>query len=120
MADATVSISSASAAGIAARIQGLRRYYGLILEKGDRAKLVKVIGREVVLAEALFRWEQDCEYELRLEVIGFHIRAWINNTLLFDFEDRDHELYGGAAGFLIERGHLKSESLSISPCLVDA
>jgi len=119
VATATISISSASAAGIAARIQGLCRYYGLLLKKGNTATLVKVLGREVVLAEAPFRWEQDCEYELRLEVTGFHIRAWINKTLLFDFEDHHHELYGGAAGFLIERGHLKSERLSISPCLVN-
>lgn len=118
--DSAISISSASAAGVATRIQGLRRYYGLLLEKGNRAKLVKVIGRETVLAEIPFEWEQEHDYELRLEVIGFHIRAWINNTLLFEFEDSDHELYGGAAGFLIECGHLKSESLSISPCSAEA
>ncbi|MFV2089620.1 MAG: ADP-ribosylglycohydrolase family protein, partial [Pseudomonadales bacterium] len=42
--------------GIAARVQGLTRFYGLLLVAGNRLQLIKKLHKEVVLGECGFDW----------------------------------------------------------------
>ena len=52
-----VAVHLGSSAGLAARVQGLRRYYALQLEAGNKACLVKVRDdARTILAEAPCRW----------------------------------------------------------------
>jgi len=113
-AKADIRISLAESAGIAVRVQGMQRYYALLLCHGDLLRLVKVLDGEKVLAEMPFRWEAGVEYELILGAQGPRIRAWVDGILMFDLEDTRLPLLNGAAAFVIEAGHMSSEALSLN------
>lgn len=103
------------AGGIAARVQGLKRYYGLLLTKGNKLRLIKALDGEQVLAEKEFDWELDRTYDLALEVEGHQIRGWINGDLVFEFVDDQNPLMGGGVAYVVEQGHLESQAMVVKP-----
>jgi ADP-ribosylglycohydrolase len=120
-----------AAAGIAARVQGMRRYYGLLLAagEGDRprsARLVKVYeGKETVLAEEELAWAFGETYQLTLEVVGSRLRAWVKSPvrdgaaagggdLLFDVEDSADPLTGGAVALLCTEGRTATQCVEVT------
>ena len=104
-----------TSAGIGARVQGLRRYYALLLTGGGKARLLKALDGDVVLAEAGFSWHFDVTYELRLEVQGNRLRASIDGEEIFDVEDDDQPLTGGAVALVCEEGRMESEVVRVRP-----
>ena len=52
--------------GLAARVQGLERYYALLLSNQNTIKLIKRLDGEIVLAEQAFAWEFGQPYHLEL------------------------------------------------------
>ena len=101
--------------GIAVRVQGLRRYYALILRAGVVA-LIKVLdGRERLLAEAAFDWRLDELVALELRVIDGHLRGQAGASLVIEAEDRDRPLRDGAIALLVETGVLATDQVSITP-----
>lgn len=101
--------------GIAARVQGMKRYYALVLRKGNRLQLVKVLDGEMILAETEFIWECQTKYWLKLRVYGDHICAYVNDHLEFDVRDTNRPLLNGGVAFVIERGHLASQIMTVKP-----
>lgn len=112
---ATVKVTLAKAAGIGVRVQGMRRYYALLLAAGGKARLVKACDGLNILAESDFSWEMGQDYTLRLQADGSRLQAWIDDQLLFDVKDSGQILEGGAAAFVLEEGHMMSDSLTIQP-----
>ena len=106
----------AVAAGIAARVQGLGRYYGLLLGKPGVLRLVRACGEEKLLGEAHFTWDYFQAVSLRLQVSGQRICAWADGHLFFDLEDNDGSLEGGGIGLVIEEGCLACESVQVEAC----
>ncbi len=104
-----------ASAGIGARVQGMRRYYGLLLRPGGKACLVKALDGETVLAEAAFPWEFDAGYDLKLAVEGRRIRGWVDEQLLFDVQDNDRPLESGAVAVIIEEGTLECGDVVVKP-----
>ena len=102
------------AGGIAARVQGLRRFYGLLLTKEGKARLVKALDGDLVLAEVDFAWENNETYQMTMEVVGANLRGWINGQSLFQVEDVDQPLMGGGVAYVVERGHLESQAMRVS------
>ena len=72
----------AKRAGIAARVQGLGRYYALELKSGNKLQLVEVLHDEIVLAETEFDWEFGQTLELSLKVHGDQLIGSINGQHL--------------------------------------
>jgi hypothetical protein len=105
----------AKAAGLAARVQGLRRYYALLLRKDDTAALVKVLDGERVLARVPFHWQEGQTYKLRLKVDAAHLRAFVDDRILFDLEDTDRPLLTGAIALVCEEGTSSAEAVTVSP-----
>ena len=103
------------AAGIAVRVQGLRRYYALLLRRDDKAQLVKMLDGETVLAETDFHWQFDQTYDLSLQVQGKRLIASIDGTILFDLEDDGQPLLGGAIGLVCEEGRVAYELIVVEP-----
>jgi hypothetical protein len=103
------------AGGIAARVQGLKRYYGLLLTKGNKLRLIKALDGDQVLDEMDFAWELNQAYDLTLEVVGARIRGWINGDLAFDVTDDQDPLTGGGVAYVIELGHLESQAMVVGP-----
>ena len=101
-----------AAAGLAASVQGMRRYYALLL-RPDRAQLVRELDGTLVLAEAPFeRRDYDEPYELALRVTGDRIVATVDGATL---EARDGALTGGAVALVCELGCLTCEAVRVRP-----
>jgi hypothetical protein len=112
---ASISPHMVEAAGIGARVQGLRRYYGLLLARDNKVRLVKALDGDNILAEADFRWSFGGVYELKLQVVGNRIIAGVDGKTLFDLEDNDRPLTGGGVALICEEGRLASEAVTVGP-----
>ena len=91
-------------AGVAVRVQGLTRFYGLFLAPGNRVQLVRRVHDEAVLAEAEFAWRFGETCELTLEASGDRLAGKVNGATLV--EASDDALDCGAVGLVIEEGRL--------------
>lgn len=100
--------------GLAARVQGVRRYYAFLLAEGGKVQLVKVIDGESMLAEREFPWELDHPYTLTLEVAGASLRGRINDVLLVDVFD-DTPFHGGAVALVCQEGCASVDAVTVSP-----
>jgi len=101
--------------GIGIRAQGMRRYYALLLCDDNKVRLIKALDGDNILAEVDFEWQVNQNYGLQLQVEGNEIRAWVNDELLFSVVDEKRPLTGGAAAFVLEEGHMMSNSLTVRP-----
>ena len=112
---ADVTPHMAESAGIAARVQGMRRYYGLLLCRDGKARLVKALDGNSVLAEANFDWWFGETHELVLQVVGTHIQAWIDGEQIFEVDDTDRPLTGGAIALVCEQGRTATQTVRVCP-----
>ena len=108
------------AAGIAARVQGLRRYYALLLchdgaDGHPKARLVRALDGNAVLAETDFSWAFDETHELSIEVAGTHLRAWIGGEPLFDVDDADCPLTAGGIALVCAEGRTATDAVTVRP-----
>jgi hypothetical protein len=108
------------AAGIGARVQGMCRYYALLLCAGGAdgdptARLVKALDGDTVLAERDFTWQFDETHDLSLEVIGTRLRAWVDGEQLFDVDDDDRPLTGGGVALICDEGRMATEVVTVRP-----
>ncbi len=101
--------------GLAARVQGLERYYALLLVPGSRVRLIKVRHGSAVLAEASLDWELDQTHRLALEVDGARLRGWVDGNLLLDVLDGDRPLESGAVALVVEEGRLDVGAVHVRP-----
>jgi ADP-ribosylglycohydrolase len=96
----------AAAFGLAARVQGLRRYYALTVSDANRLTLSKMVNTETVLARCTIDWSPGKEIELCLQVEGSRIRAEVDGETVFDEDDSDEPLTGGGIGLLCKEGRI--------------
>jgi ADP-ribosylglycohydrolase len=104
-----------TSAGIGARVQGMCRYYALLLRNGGKACLVKALDGEKVLAAADFSWDLRSTYALRLQVVGTHLQGWIDDRPLFDVRDDDRPLTGGGVALICEEGSMATDAVTVQP-----
>ena len=102
-------------AGIGARVQGMRRYYALLLASGGKVQLIKALDGDTVLAETDFPWQFDVTYDLALEVRDNRLRASIDGKELFEVADNDRTLASGAVAFVCEEGRMESDVIRVQP-----
>jgi ADP-ribosylglycohydrolase len=104
-----------AAAGVAARVQGLRRYYALLLGDDGMARLVRELDGTTTLAEAPFRRRDYAEpHRLELRMTGDRLRATIDGGELV-LEARDGALTGGAVALVCEEGCLTCDAVRVRP-----
>ena len=110
----------AKSAGIAACVQGLKRYYALLLCDDQKVRLVKNLvirpGQEMerkVLAEADFAWELDGGYVMCLSTQGKRLKGSVNGIALFDIEDEFTPLLSGAVALVIEEGRIDTNGVTV-------
>jgi hypothetical protein len=101
--------------GLAARVQGLRRYYGLRLDESGRARLVKALDGERLLAETDFAWTGGQAYELRVQVVADRVQCSVNGRLLFDVVDELEPLDGGGVALLCTEGSVAVSAAAARP-----
>ena len=100
-------------AGILARMQGLKRYYALVLSRGNKIQLVEALHDDTVLAEAEFDWSFGETYEMSLQVSGNQLVGSVNGTKVL--EATSDTFADGAIGLLIEEGRTATNAVRIQP-----
>ncbi|KAL6787385.1 ADP-ribosylglycohydrolase domain-containing protein [Trichoderma sp. SZMC 28012] len=99
--------------GVAARVQGLNRYYGLMFTKDKRVALVKAADdKRIELTSMPFDWEENHKYQLHLRVQGSKIEGKVGQV---ELAATDEDYVGGAVGLVVTDGSLSADSISISP-----
>ena len=101
--------------GIALRVQGLRRYYGVRLTREGSLQIVRVRDDATsVLAETSFPLEFEKTLAVAARARGNAITATINGVSI-SAEDRDeHAFRDGGIGLFINEGALSADSVSIT------
>ncbi len=104
--------------GLATRVQGLERYYALLLTERKTIQLVKRLDGEIVLGEQQCIWEFGQAYALQITVRGNQISAFCNGILFFKVEDSDRPLASGGIALVCEEGRIGTDKVSVSPVTV--
>ena len=103
--------------GLAARVQGMRRFYALVLTQNGKAQLIKsldtVAGHEQVLAEVPFESTFGTAYDLALQVKGNTLVGLVNGTPLLNAVDATRPLTGGGVALLVTDGRVATESVAV-------
>ena len=68
-----------------------------------------------MLAEAEYAWEFGETHTLALEVRGTRLRGWANDRLLFDLDDGDRTLAGGAIALICTEGRMATDAVEVRP-----
>ncbi|MEI7742701.1 MAG: ADP-ribosylglycohydrolase family protein [Chloroflexota bacterium] len=110
---ATLTPHMASAVGLAARVQGLERYYAVLLRQDGRAQLVKRLNRDIVLAEAHLEWELGRAYRVELVVEDGAIRVAVDDSLRLEAADPDRSFTGGGIALICEEGRLGVDAVAV-------
>jgi hypothetical protein len=112
---ATVTPHLVRACGIGARVQGMRRYYGLLLYREGIARLVKALDGDHALAEVDFPWELEESHLLSLQVTGQRLEGSVDGKLLFSLEDIDRPLTGGGVALICAEGCISCGAVRVEP-----
>ncbi len=105
----------AASAGVAACVQGLQRYYALVLCDDQKIRLVKRLEGLHLLSETPFTWQLDEEYELSLTTQGDRLIGKVNGQTVVDMRDTIRPFLCGAAGLVIESGRLDCDAVAVTP-----
>ena len=113
--EATLTANLARSMGIAARVQGLKRYYALELAEGV-ARLVRERYGTSVLASCPYDWSLYQPYRLTLTVTGDRLIASIDGTVLFDLADAS-DIRDGAMAIVLDEGRIGCDDVRVQPRL---
>lgn len=102
-------------AGIAARVQGMRRFYALLLGVDGKVQLLKALDGDKVLAESALDWEFGGDFDLRLTVQGQSIVGYVDGREVVRAVDNDRPLTGGGIALVIEEGRMSTEEVRVGP-----
>lgn len=120
-AGAIITPHMASACGLAARVQGLRRYYALLLARDESgasvARLVRTLDGDTILAEQPFAWEYYQGYTLELRVTGNSIAGVVRGPggSSVTLQATDGALTGGGIGLIITEGRAGVDDVTVRP-----
>jgi ADP-ribosylglycohydrolase len=101
--------------GLAVRVQGLRRYYALVVTGGGRVELRKVLHEIRVLGRAAHRGTGGPACAFSLQAIGDRITASIDGQVLFDVVDRQEPLEGGGIALVCTEGSISTNEVRVEP-----
>jgi hypothetical protein len=101
-----------SRAGVAARVQGLTRFYALMVTRDQKVQLVKSVHQESVLAEAEFNWSFGDTLDMTLRVVGDELIGQIDGTTVVTA--RDSSLDCGAIGLVVADGRSATHKVEVT------
>jgi len=101
--------------GIAVRVQGMKRFYALMICKDGKLRLIKALDGDHVLAEIDFPWEEYKPYALKLQVEGNQLKGWVGNQKLIEVTDVGESLHGGGIALVVENGYMTAQVVEVGP-----
>ncbi len=111
--EADITPHLAKSVGLVGRVQGMRRYYSLVVYEAGELRLNKVLNEEICLKSIRFDWSLGESFVLSLSFDGDKLTGFVNGNLVM--EVLDHDLSCGGTGLLIEEGRTASQELRVSP-----
>ena len=103
-------------AGLAARVNGLRRFFAARLCRDEQFQILRVRDDErTVLAATGFPWCLDEPVPLSMTLRGNHITASAGGTVLTADDDSDAGFAAGAIGLLVADGAVSVDRIRVSP-----
>jgi hypothetical protein len=100
--------------GLAARVQGLTRYYALLLGPNRMVRLIRNYDGIQVLAETPYIWNWSQRYRFNLEVNGSEIVGSLNGTELIRYHDSGSALVDGGIALVCEEGLIMTDEVAIT------
>jgi ADP-ribosylglycohydrolase len=100
--------------GLAARVQGLTRYYALLLGPGQVLRLVRNYDGVQVLREVPYNWNWSEPYQFNFEVNGATISGSINGIELIRYDDSDATLLEGGVALVCKEGLIMTDEVTIT------
>ncbi len=98
------------------RVQGLRRFYAVLLERPDKLLLARVRdGETTLLAETAFHWSFEKPHQFVVEADGRRILAAVDGVRLAARDDSDEALTDGGAAIIIQGGAVSTDEVVIAP-----
>ena len=113
--NATVDPHLAASTGIAVCVQGLKRYYALLLCNDQKLRLIKELDGRAVLVEKDFAWELDQDYQMSLQTRGSALVAKVNGKTVFEYTDTDRPFLSGSVALVCEEGRVHFSHVAIQP-----
>jgi hypothetical protein len=113
LVQATITPMLAKSFGLAARVQGLLRYYALLLGPGQRLQLVRSFDSTRILGEQYFEWQWGRPYKMGLQVEETNLVGFVNGEEVFRMQDVGSPLEGGGVAFVCEEGLITSDQLEV-------
>jgi hypothetical protein len=114
--ETVLTIHLAEHAGIGVRVQGLRRFYAVLLVRPNVLRLVRVRdGERNVLAEAPFEWSFERPYRFIIETVGSTIEAAVDGVRLRARDDSEQAIADGGVALIIEGGAASSDEILVAP-----
>ena len=108
-----IAIQRVKTGGLAARVQGLNRYYGLVISASNKLQLIKVINEPKVLKEIDFDLEYYKDYKLSLKVEDNKLSGYLDNKVVLEFTDSSDVLENGAMGLIVEDGTMVTDEVIV-------
>jgi hypothetical protein len=112
--EATLAPHMADGTGVAARVQGLERYYLLRWSRTGELQLVKRAYGDEVLASGSLSWTLETSATLRLEVEGDELRGYVDGELRLTARDAGGYASGGI-GLACEYGRVGCDVVTVHP-----
>jgi ADP-ribosylglycohydrolase len=114
--EARLTPHAADAVGLAARVQGLRRYYLMRLDSRGEAQLIRRNGADdEVIARLPKPWRPGHEVDLRMDVTGSRIVAWVDGERVGSIDDAIGGLENGGIALSCEAGRVGCSTVRVSP-----
>jgi len=113
--NSSITLHLTKSGGVAVRVQGMRRYYALLLCDDGKARLVKALDGNTVLAEVDYAWDFGETHEFDLTVEGNQLVGKIDGKEVLTAEDGDRPLDGGGIALVCEVGRMMTEEVSVRP-----
>ena len=100
--------------GLAARVQGLSRYYALLLGPNQVLRLVRNYDGIEVLAEVPYSWRWSERYQFNLAVNGTEIVGSLNGTPLIRYNDTGSALLDGGVALVCDEGLIMTDEVAVT------
>ena len=112
--EAAIRSDPAKSFGLAARVQGLTRYYALMLGPSQALRLVRNYDGVKTLAEVPFHWSWSERYLFHLAVNRTTIAGSIDGTELIRYDDPEAILLDGGIALVCEEGLIMTDEVKVT------
>ena len=114
--ETALTVHLAEYAGIGVRVQGLRRYYAVLLVRPNILRLIRARDGEVtVLAETPFAWSFEQPYSFVVEAVGRTIQVAVDGVRLSARDDSEDALADGGVALIIAGGAASTNEICMVP-----